>query len=362
MGALSSFAMLALTHHLIVQFAYRQTHFMTRELWFSGYEILGDDIQIFDKVVADKYLEICDKLGVSINVSKSIVSQQLRPVVEFAKRTSLDGVDVSAISWKMIASQDNAPGRVLVAEKVYSKGVVKNYSSALFLSTCSKFGKVNLAYPIISVYCTLFKNKEVDYRWLCERLVDLDFYDIVIGKRQLPRVSLKEFREVVKLIESKQCLWGLYSDPDKEAVVDIHYIKAMEYVLRVRLTRLSAYLVSEEFISKIQSSFEEKIFGNVEAGSWIFVVKDLHYDLIMDRYYSKLSKLLAKDTNLMRLEELMDHLDELEGERRAMELGIRADDTKRRIEIRSDIYILKSLVKVQKTPVGAWYHNQDPTM
>jgi len=164
MGALSSFAMLSLTHHLIVQFAYQQTHFLEREPWFTGYEILGDDIQIFDKAVAERYLKICDELGVSINLSKSIVSQQLRPVVEFAKRTSLDGVDVSALSWKMLASQDNAPGRVLIAEKLYKKGVIKNLSSSLALSTCSKFGSVNLAYPIISLYTSMFKNKLVSIK------------------------------------------------------------------------------------------------------------------------------------------------------------------------------------------------------
>lgn len=48
--------------------------------------------------MAAKYLQVCSDLGVSINLSKSVVSQQLRPVVEYAKRTSLGGVDVSALS------------------------------------------------------------------------------------------------------------------------------------------------------------------------------------------------------------------------------------------------------------------------
>jgi hypothetical protein len=223
---------------------------------------LGDDIQIFDKAVADKYLEICDALGVSINLSKSIVSQQLRPVVEFAKRTALGEVDVSALSWKMIASQDNAPGRVLIGEKLYKKGVIKNLSSSLALSTCSKFGVVNLSYPIISLYTSMFKNKLVHLDWLCERLVDVSLSEIYIGKGRLPRVSLKEFREVTKLIECGLPLSQMETDVDKEAIYQIRYESALKYVLRLRIRRLSAYLVSEQFMDSISSSFMERILSH----------------------------------------------------------------------------------------------------
>jgi hypothetical protein len=94
----------------------------------------------------------------------------------------------------------------------------------------------------------------------------------------------------------------------------------------------------------------------------MFVVKDLFYDLIMDRYFTKLSKLLAIDCHLLQIDELMELLDELEGERRVMELGLRASDTKRRIEISSDLYILKSLVKVQNVKVETWLKDQESTI
>jgi hypothetical protein len=57
---------------------------------------LGDDIIIFDKRVAERYLEIMEHLGVSINLSKSVISDC--KVGEFAKVTILNGVDVSALS------------------------------------------------------------------------------------------------------------------------------------------------------------------------------------------------------------------------------------------------------------------------
>lgn len=65
--------------------------------WNTQYEILGDDLVIFDKDIADKYLEIAAGLGVSINLSKSVISEKF-DTLEFAKRTSVRGRDVSALS------------------------------------------------------------------------------------------------------------------------------------------------------------------------------------------------------------------------------------------------------------------------
>lgn len=84
MGALSSWAMLAITHHWIVQDAAR-TVYPDKTEWFEGYEVLGDDIVIFDPLVAARYLEIMSDIGCGINLTKSIVSKS-RPVFEFAKR------------------------------------------------------------------------------------------------------------------------------------------------------------------------------------------------------------------------------------------------------------------------------------
>lgn len=62
MGALSSWAMLALTHHMIVQWAYRRAYNVplslkfTKDTWYTNYELLGDDIILFDDLVAKEYL------------------------------------------------------------------------------------------------------------------------------------------------------------------------------------------------------------------------------------------------------------------------------------------------------------------
>lgn len=84
MGGLSSWPALAVTHHWIVQLAASRA--LGTRNWFSEYEILGDDIVIFNKAVSEEYLEIMKDIGCEINLTKSIISHN-RPVFEFAKRT-----------------------------------------------------------------------------------------------------------------------------------------------------------------------------------------------------------------------------------------------------------------------------------
>jgi hypothetical protein len=95
MGALSSWAMLALTHHMIIQFcAYRIGY----EGWFPYYAVLGDDVVIANDNVAREYLSIVTRLGVKISIAKTLVGQDLS--LEFAKRFILNGTDVSPLSAK----------------------------------------------------------------------------------------------------------------------------------------------------------------------------------------------------------------------------------------------------------------------
>jgi hypothetical protein len=78
MGAYSSWAMLALTHHIIVRFAMHRAGISQSNI----YAILGDDIVIKHDQVALEYLKLMDILGVSINLSKSVISKDF---AEFAK-------------------------------------------------------------------------------------------------------------------------------------------------------------------------------------------------------------------------------------------------------------------------------------
>jgi len=80
MGALSSWGMLALTHHYIVRIAANRVGIKD----FDFYAVLGDDIVIANDLVAASYHALVTEwLGVEINLSKTLVSGTC---FEFAKR------------------------------------------------------------------------------------------------------------------------------------------------------------------------------------------------------------------------------------------------------------------------------------
>nr|UPW42262.1 MAG: putative RNA dependent RNA polymerase [Sichuan mito-like virus 42] len=90
MGAYSSWAMLALTHHVIVKRAALNRGIVH----FEDYCILGDDIVIANDIVADEYLKLMSALGVSISEQKSIISDEF---TEFAKRLLGPEKDLSPV-------------------------------------------------------------------------------------------------------------------------------------------------------------------------------------------------------------------------------------------------------------------------
>lgn len=137
MGLLSSWAVFALSHHAIIQFCAHLENVKS----FRDYIVIGDDVAIFHRKVAMRYLEIMDSIGVSINLDKSIISSKDSSAAEIAKRIFLRGEEISPIppdiatackkdykivlqlvqllcerSWLRVP--DDAPGRYQLLERV----------------------------------------------------------------------------------------------------------------------------------------------------------------------------------------------------------------------------------------------------
>jgi len=93
MGAYSNWAMLALTHHLIVQYAAYKAGYRG---WYPLYACLGDDIVILGTAVARQYEAVCESFGIQIGFAKSLISSN--GTFEFAKRFYVRGVDASPVS------------------------------------------------------------------------------------------------------------------------------------------------------------------------------------------------------------------------------------------------------------------------
>jgi hypothetical protein len=95
MGALTSWATFSLTHHILVQWAAYKAY-PNRMEFFTAYALLGDDIVIADKLVAQEYLALLGVIGVEYGLAKSLISST--GGFEFAKRTYVAGKDASPLS------------------------------------------------------------------------------------------------------------------------------------------------------------------------------------------------------------------------------------------------------------------------
>jgi hypothetical protein len=143
MGALSSWALLALTHHALVQMAAFEVHKLSG--WFLNYAILGDDVVIADRAVARRYLAIMKEIGVDISLAKSLVSNTSS--LEFAKRTWVAGRDVTPVSLaEMLVALRSLGALGELVSKNMKFGVIRISSVARFCG----FGFRNLArLPIV---------------------------------------------------------------------------------------------------------------------------------------------------------------------------------------------------------------------
>lgn len=104
LGFLSSWPLFALCHHILVWIAAELLYPGKR---FKDYALLGDDIVIADKAVANRYLQYLKTIGVEVSLAKTLVSSS--GAAEFAKQFLVKGlsVDCSPISVKALLSCHN---------------------------------------------------------------------------------------------------------------------------------------------------------------------------------------------------------------------------------------------------------------
>lgn len=126
MGAFSSWAMLALTHHALVQFAaYRAGE----TKWFDLYAVLGDDVVIAGDRVAQEYRRLCEEVGLSIGIAKSLVAKD--KTLEFAKKFFFRGEEVSGLPIKYWAAAQHTGGVAHALSAWYPAGTLANFVRSL---------------------------------------------------------------------------------------------------------------------------------------------------------------------------------------------------------------------------------------
>jgi len=140
MGALSSWAMLAITHHVIVKAAAIRKGIMN----FSDYCILGDDVVIANDDVAEEYRALMSCLGLEINLQKSVNSKIF---TEFAKRLQGPSIDFSPLGAGLVLQALRSTAYcVRFPFELFEKGLISLNSIGERLSSAPKFfrKRVNL--------------------------------------------------------------------------------------------------------------------------------------------------------------------------------------------------------------------------
>lgn len=128
MGALTSWAVFSLTHHFLVQFA---AYKVSGKLeWFPDYALLGDDIVIANKKVAESYLDLLREIGVGCGLEKSLISST--GGIEFAKRTYFHGEDASGIPLVALGAANADEG---ILEEILERTGVRGFWEALSVAS-----------------------------------------------------------------------------------------------------------------------------------------------------------------------------------------------------------------------------------
>jgi hypothetical protein len=122
MGALTSWASMALVHHALVLYAAVSsgTVSLDRLLTFIDYMVLGDDIVIANRVVAERYVAIMEALKVPLSLAKSHISDL--GMFNFANQTFVKDVNVSPVSLREEINATCLPERIEMSLRMARRG------------------------------------------------------------------------------------------------------------------------------------------------------------------------------------------------------------------------------------------------
>jgi hypothetical protein len=136
MGALSSWAGLAIVHHALILFAgYRAGIERTAML---AYRVLGDDVLFGNLALANAYRDVCKLFGIPIGDYKSYKSN--KGLMNFASQTLLGTENISPVSFKEVLSATTWARRLEVARRIMHRYGSKGQSLLRLSVTAPMWG------------------------------------------------------------------------------------------------------------------------------------------------------------------------------------------------------------------------------
>jgi hypothetical protein len=276
MGALSSWGMLALTHHVIVQIAAIRAGLFP----FKGYALLGDDFVIWNRHVAYHYLIIMKALGLEVNTSKSILSPKGKGL-EFAKRTFLfDDAgthDVSPVSLlEYSAALETSSGFISFIKKYNPNlGSIRSLLGLGYKSNNSKRWRLFQLALHVPMTADQFKSelmhtlklsisRETARSFKLEAIIKA-FSDLANKLLQLTTKDHKALLELSnKLHLNAKLLYGGSSLLNKQ-LFSFHARETWQPVVMTMEPRFDRYHLMSDEISRAYNDFDSTVRGSVLA-------------------------------------------------------------------------------------------------
>jgi len=298
MGAYSSWACLALLHHVIVAYAhYRSTRSL--DLPVGKYLVLGDDITFSDKLLAESYLQVCKEFGIPISLVKSYPESR---VCNFANQTyTSEGVNLSPISMREVLQAHTFSRRLELAHRLVKRGYIEEGLSNLYRcffshrsweleaplltrGTYSPFGK--------QVLRTLFQPSGRN---------NLDIQDGIAGF--YPTASMLSHTKVHEELDTN-VLTALPRSPDKKVSHQVYLLEMLHSKLSQRL--LEYYTKCDKLISDLNPLVNEishALRRKSHAIPYVFSPESL------DKVYSKIKRVELGGQNTAYLVQVLDRND-----------------------------------------------------
>lgn len=277
MGALSSWAGLAITHHWIVQVAaYRATGKLE---WNTEYEILGDDLVIFNSLIAEEYLKIMKILGCEINLDKSINAPNV-PVFEFAKRTVLNGHIVSGVSMVQLRAGWNVAGRVANCLQFANSGLITKpsllaialsryaFSNGKMASNPVNFGsraKRLFSLGLLSIFGVFYQQGKMPLKLLMQALANPHYEDADYSGEAIDLPPKASLNVAFKLLSDGVVPDDPFSNMEQRSEVYKEYAdELVDTMLQKALQKARVlYENSEELVQRFaQSLYFGEIYEN----------------------------------------------------------------------------------------------------
>jgi hypothetical protein len=246
MGAYSSWPVMALTHHLIVQVASFRAGIggFNPKTAFKGYALLGDDLRIDHDLVAKEYKILIKELGMPYSEAKTHTSKD---GFEFAKRWFFRGSEITGFStsglmsvWKsypqLINFLDNQsshgwelpfeghPDLILQLHKAIhgEKFIFNKFQSMMKLYQLFYWLRHKKSHAVYSSHIREYLCRIIgDTNWpILFNLQDQDIINLMYlrARRNLVEKDLSSFQTQAYKVNAK--LWGFVKRKIKEAGVD----------------------------------------------------------------------------------------------------------------------------------------------